>query len=98
MKVFMMMFVVLMLMISCDETKDVTSGEIYCDALLNCDEVNSDENITFDECVNAYDSNPCVTGEEDSCYRVFTDSEKYCLMKFSQCEFWTNYESCLEQS
>jgi hypothetical protein len=98
MKVLAMMVFVVVMMVACDESKDVTSGEIYCDALLNCDETNSDKTMTFDECVNVYDSNPCVTGEEDSCYRVFADSEKDCLMKFSQCEFWTNYESCLEQS
>jgi len=65
---------------------------------LNCEETKIDEKIPFDECVKIYDSNPCIDGVKGKkvCYIVFTNSEKDCLMEFSQCDILINYESCLE--
>lgn len=86
---------VMMFCVSCADTNNVTSGEIYCDALLNCADTGADPNLTYSECVETYDSNPCVVGLEGSCYRVFSGVEKDCILQFDACGFWENYESCL---
>jgi hypothetical protein len=91
----MLVTFVMVFCVSCDDAKDISSGEIYCDALLNCADTGADQSLTYSECVDTYDSNPCVAGEEGSCYRVFSDSEKDCLLQFDACGFWENYESCL---
>lgn len=87
---------VMMFCVSCADTNNVTSGEIYCDALLNCSEVDSDPDLSFDLCVQTYNSNPCDSETQDSCYRSFTLEEKECLLQYDSCEFWDNYEKCLK--
>jgi hypothetical protein len=80
---------------SCNPATDLTSGELYCDALLNCSDSNVSGEIGFERCVAEYDSNPCSGSSTKSCFRVFTFKEKECLTQGDSCDFWKVYPDCL---
>lgn len=99
MKVLAMMVFVVVMMVGCGGEEEVlTSGEIFCNALMKCDETNPDPSLTLESCIIEYDSNLCDGESEDSCFREFSSEEKDCLIELDYCEFWLEYESCLEQS
>lgn len=98
MKVFTMMLLVVM-MVACGgeepETDEMTSGEIYCDALFMCEEV--DVNITHKECVLEYDSNLCDVDSKESCFRKFNNDEKRCLSEIDPCVAISTGGDCLSE-
>lgn len=100
MKYFILVLLAVFVMACGGEEKERTSGEIYCDAVISCMETNSE--ISFEDCVEEYDSNLCSIKEEgEECFRGFSSREKECLealMKPDTCGFWEWIERSFKDS